>query len=682
MDVEPSRRTRYVAEAAAGDLELIRAVEALIEGHVADPEFMEVPLARVAGLEADSVEHSDGEQIGPFKVVRKLGAGGMGQVFLALQEGDGFSRHVALKLIRPGLDQTEILRRFELERRILAGLRHPNIAALIDGGATADGRPWFAMEFVEGQPIDQWCDERKLCVNARVALFRKVCDAVQHAHQNLILHRDLKPGNILVTDQGVPKLLDFGVARLVEPVAVGEAESAAPETRIDARMLTPEYAAPEQILGDPVSAATDVFGLGALLFELLTGRRPHESATGAPHATERAVLEDEVARPSTTALKGDPQKRTELAGKRGTSPQRLGHRLRGDLDTIVLRALSKEPERRYPSAAAFGDDLERFLKGMPVRARADTLSYRTGKFLRRRAVPVAAATVAFLALSGATLYSLDQSRRVAAERDKAIEVRSFLLEMFGASGADQSGDSLTARALLDRQGASLNTLYANQPELQAEMMTVVAEGYDRLGLLSEADSLVTQALALRRSALGQDSPQVAASLSLLGWIRHQRGESEEGRELIGQALQILEDGRASHRAELGVVSPKGGAAPFSVRHECCGFPLARNGFAKIPTPYQNLKRRGCGVAVTIQRIRIRDKLAQTREMGRRCPGRRGLARRPVRRLPDLLVQSESRGCRRCALGPCRSDLRFSGARPWTPCRRGPRRVRGVSRREP
>lgn len=571
LEQPPAARHAFVEATTDGDPDLAADVRRLLDDWDRDPDFLETPVARVADLPATESQAEDREdepigpdlpsaprRIGPYRLVRPLGQGGMGEVHLAIQEGDGFERAVALKVVRPGLDTAETLRRFRLERRVLAGLGHPNIAALLDGGVTDDGRPFLVMELVDGEPIDAWCDDRRLDVQARVRLVRTICEAVQHAHQRLVLHRDLKPANILVTPEGAPKLLDFGIAKLLE----GDVEAGT--TRTEARMITPEYAAPEQIRGDDASAATDVFGLGVLLFELLTGARPHPARTTDWDARERAVLDDLPTRPS-AAVTGSADA-IEAARRRGVDPGRLRRRLRGDLDTIVLKALRKEPDRRYPSVAALADDLGRYLEGLPVWARSDSLGYRASKFLRRNALPVAATAAVAATLLGATVVSGVQARRAAAERDEALEVRGFLLEMFGATGPDQAaGDSVTARALLDRQARALETTYADRPLLRGEMMMVLAEGYDRLGLLDRADSLAGRALRVRRSELGETHPEVASSLALLGWVRHQGGDAEGADTLLSTAIALLDedgsDDRTLSRAlnDLGVVREAAGA---------------------------------------------------------------------------------------------------------------------------
>lgn len=520
LERRPADRAGYLSLACAGDAAIHREVEALLRQLEQDPSFLERPLVDPGGL---NLPESPGDQavpdaVGPYRVVRALGRGGMGDVYLAIRETEELRQQVAVKIIRRGRDTEEVLRRFSLERRILATLHHPHIAQLLDAGATADGRPYFVMEYIDGVPLDEYCASRKLSLGDRLRLLRVICGAVQHAHQHLVVHRDLKPRNILVTRDGVVKLLDFGIGKVL---AATESLSPAPPTRTDVRLLTPEYAAPEQIAGGPVTTTTDVYGLGVLLYQLLTGRHPYAEGRSSIADIERAVLEANPVRPS-KAVDG-----------------REGRALRGDLDTIVLKALRKEPDRRYASAAALSDDLQRHLDGLPVGARPDTLGYRARTFVRRNAAGVAAAAMAVLALGATTVVSLVQSRRVTRERDKALEVRSFLMEMFGASGANRAvGDTVTARRLLDLQGASLDREYRDQPELHAAMMEVLADGYDRLGLYQAAEPLARRALELRRRVLPGDHPDVATSLNMFGWITHELGRSGDAEPLLREAVEI------------------------------------------------------------------------------------------------------------------------------------------------
>jgi serine/threonine-protein kinase len=544
-------REDFIHRACAGDGDLAREVNSLVAEHDQDPDFMDRPLARVAEVLDAPPESVEGWAIGRYRVVRPLGQGGMGDVYLAMDERQDVKRPVAIKVIRRGMATDEVLSRFRTEERILATLRHPNIAQLLDGGVTDDGRPFLAMEFVEGRPIDVYCRESRLGVEQRLALFVDVCDAVQHAHRNLVVHRDLKPANILVAEDGKPKLLDFGIGKLLDP-----AEGPMDATRTGFRLLTPGYASPEQVRGEVVSVASDVYQLGLLLCVLLTGHRPYGEETGSPSEVERAILLQEPARPST--LVGDD------GGREG---RRRRRRLTGDLDTIVLTALRKDPERRYADVAALAGDIQRHLAGMPIRARADTLRYRAGKFIRRNRLPVATAALIAIALAGTGVYTVLQSRRVAQERDEALEVRNFLLEMFGAVGANQAtGDTVTARQLLDLQTEAVEAAYGSRPRLRARMLTALAEGYDRLGQLHEAETLARRALELRLEEAGDEDQLVAESRALLGWILHEGGRTPEGEALEREAIAALRAARPVNEAvlaralnDLGVMREASGA---------------------------------------------------------------------------------------------------------------------------
>ncbi len=549
LEREAPERGLFLDQATAGDPDLRQEAEDLLQHLEADPAFLERPVVDLAALEPPETEEPPiAGSIGPYRVVQRLGRGGMGEVYLAMRETEDIQQSVAIKVIRRGMDTSEVLQRFRLERRILASLHHPNIASLIDAAATEDGRPYFVMEYIEGLPITDYCDRRKLSVHDRLQLFRTVCGAVQHAHQNLIVHRDIKPRNIVVSEEGTAKLLDFGIGKVLAP---SEALGPAVATRTEFRLLTPEYAAPEQITGGPVTTATDVYALGVLLYELLAGRHPFVSGSESLRDVERAILESTPSRPSEGV--------TRDAGiHRATDQGQLRRRLAGDLDNIVLKALRKEPDRRYPSAAALMDDIQRHLDGLPVSARPDTLRYRTRKFVGRNAGAVAAGIAVFLGLAATTVVSVFQSGRVAREaerarqeRDKALEVRGFLMEMFGATGGSQAvGDTVTARQLLDLQAARLPNAYPNQPELKADMMEVLADGYDRLGLYHAAEPLATEALAIRRQVLGPTHPDVAASLNLAGWIRHELGKSKDAEPLLLEAAAIRRAAGEPYRVDL------------------------------------------------------------------------------------------------------------------------------------
>lgn len=531
LDLPPGERTEFVAAIAEAT---VRAeVAALLEAHDADPEFLEARppwLPTVEGASAGEAPESVPEEIGGYRIERPLGRGGMGQVYLAVREAAGFRQTVALKVMRRGLDTDDLIRRFRAERQILAGLDHPNISRLLDVGAMEDGRPYFVMEYVEGRTLTDHARDNDLSIPERLRLFRTICGAVHHAHQALVVHRDLKPGNILVSADGVPKLLDFGIAKILDPDRAGIAAT----TLHGARLLTPEYSAPEQIRGEVITTATDVYALGVLLYELLADRHPLIDGGGEPTSREtiiRSVLHDVPAPPS--ARVG--------AARRG--------RLAGDLDTIVAKAMRKEPEERYASALSLAEDLDRHLEGLPVRARPATVGYRARRFVRRNRAAVAAGAVVFVLLAGFGAIMAYQAARIqeeaalaAAERDQAIEVRAFLLETFGTTGADQTeGDSMTVRAMLDGRAATLEESYPD-PVLRAEMTGVLAEAYEKVGLFREAEPLARTALEAKEALHGPEHPNVAVARNVLGWILRQRGDLEAARAQLEESVRV---GRAA-----------------------------------------------------------------------------------------------------------------------------------------
>jgi non-specific serine/threonine protein kinase/serine/threonine-protein kinase len=456
-------RAAYIADSCGGDLELAARVEGLARAAEGNGGMLDATNAIAAGAEVPESPGREGERIGAYALVREIAHGGMGVVYLAQRADDEFRKDVAVKLMRPGLIGEVDLRRFRAERQIAAALDHPSIARLLDGGTTADGEPYFVMEYVDGKPLPEYCREKNLPVRARLELFRAICAAVQSAHQHLVVHRDLKPGNILVTADGTPKLLDFGIAKLLGDV-VGGTPGAFDPTATFERVLTPEYASPEQVRGRTVTTASDIYSLGVILYELLANEKPYRIETSDPSELLRVVCERDPDRPS-----------TRTAG------------LSGDLDAIVLKAMRKEPEQRYASAAALSEDIERYLDGRPVEARRGSAGYRARKFLRRHRVGALASALVLAALAGGIWATLAESRRARAAEARAErrfqDVRklanSFLFEFHDAI-RDLPG-ATPARALVVRRALeyldSLAQESAGDPALRREL----AEAYRRVG---------------------------------------------------------------------------------------------------------------------------------------------------------------------------------------------------------
>ncbi|NNK47552.1 MAG: serine/threonine protein kinase, partial [Gemmatimonadetes bacterium] len=471
--------------------------------------------------------------VGPYRIVREIGRGGMGSVYLAVRADDQYRKEVAIKLVSADRDNQRLIRRFLRERQILATLEHPHIARLLDGGVTERGVPYLVMEYVTGRRLDRYCDDGQLTVPERLRVFEDVCRAVHYAHTKLVVHRDLKPGNVMVTDDGSVKLLDFGIAKLLDPEPDSSGDTM---TRAGGRVLTPEYASPEHLQGEPMGTASDVYSLGVLLYELLAGRRPFPDFDSL-RDLERAVCSEAPQRPS-RALEEDPESDV-VAGNRSTTPARLVRSLTGDLDNIVLSAIRKEPERRYSSARSLVDDIERHLTGFPVRARPDTIRYRGRKFVRRHRVVLAAGAVALAGLVAGLAGTAWQARRASVEAAKANEVSQFVLGLFEASDPGSSrGEDVTIRALLDRGAERARTELEDQPAVQAEMLGVLGDIYRKLSLYEEAGDLVEEGLAIRRELYGADDLRVAESLNALGSVHQARGELEAAEEAYLEALRV------------------------------------------------------------------------------------------------------------------------------------------------
>ncbi len=415
VEMPESERADYLTVACQGDPDARYEVESLLAANDDAGDFIDV-----APAPPEDKEYSTGFSIGPYRIVQVIGEGGMGMVYQAVRVDDLYRKLVAVKVARRGFNDSAAMRRFETERHILAHLEHPNIARLLDGGTTAAGQPYFVMDFIAGTPIDEYCDTHKLDLRARLRLFLTVCSAVQYAHQNFVVHRDIKPQNILVTEDGSIRLLDFGIAKLMDP----EDDSGGGTTSL-VQMMTPEYASPEQLLNEAVTTASDTYSLGVLLYILLTGHRPFLFKSRMPREIWDTIREAEPRRPS--AVVALPERTATgrditldlVSVARAIRPGRLARELAGDLDTILLMALRREPQRRYSSVEKLASDIERYLSGQPVLAREDTLSYRTGKFVRRHKGAVSAAALAVLALSGGIIATSWEARIAMRERARA-----------------------------------------------------------------------------------------------------------------------------------------------------------------------------------------------------------------------------------------------------------------------
>jgi serine/threonine-protein kinase len=554
LDRPAAERAAALAGACGTDAELRSEVESLLAFQ--EDESAE-SLTRDSGfgdairvLERQRGGLSAGRRIGAYRILREIGRGGMGTVYLAARADDTFQKLAAIKIIRYGLNPEEIAQRFRRERQILASLDHPNIARLLDGGETDDNLPYIVMEYIEGESIDQYCSGHKLSIEERLRLFQGVCSAVSYAHQHLIIHRDIKPANVLVTKDGEPRLMDFGIAKLLSPETTEE------PTLTGWRALTPEYASPEQVRGEPITTASDIYSLGVLLYCLLTGHRPYRSEMSSPAEVERAICEEE------------PQKPNERA------PHAVRKQLRGDVDTIVLTALRKEPRRRYLSVEQFSEDIQRHLMNLPVTARPDTRGYRAAKFIRRNRAWIAAAAIAVLSLSGGIALSLRQTYVARRERDlarveqaKSAQMNSFLQEMVSGTWrtANQKGLEATVADMLGEAARRADTELASQPELRAEMLLTIGSAYEQQAKYDLAERYLHEAYETSLRLHGPGARETASAMHALASLAYLTGDYAGADSWFHKALPIYRRHAADENPQETEMPPILSDAAFAAR---------------------------------------------------------------------------------------------------------------------
>ncbi len=551
ISLPPANRTDFIERACTDDPELRREVESLLASWQKSDAFLENPVAPdgVELLAQQAASAWVGRQLGPYRIVRELDHGGMGAVYLAERSDKAFHKQVAIKLLRPTIADERLIERFQMERQILASLEHPNIARLLDGGNTPEGIPFLVMEYMEGIPIDRYCRRHSLPLEERLRLFLQVCEAVQFAHRNLIVHRDLKPANILVTAGGVPKLLDFGIAKLLAAPEAGLGRSRA--TLPGLLLLTPDYCSPEQARGERVNTATDVYSLGVLLYRLLSGRPPYRLSSNNPAEIVRIIGEVEPEKPSVAAATPLPAidsdgERTATKGP-GDGYRRQGRQLRGDLDNIILKAMQKEPARRYASVEQFAADIRRHLEGLPVLARPATPGYRTAKFLRRHKGAALAAVLIFLSLAGGILVAWRGAAIARVERDRARlearksqEVTRFLQDMLGSADPHTAGPQVTVAALLDQASRRIDEGLHADPAIESAVRTTIGMAYLGLGMYDPAEQQIRRSLRLREDLYGPGHFETAPNYHQLALIALDRGDPITAEPLCRNALRLAE----------------------------------------------------------------------------------------------------------------------------------------------
>ena len=555
FELLPGERDAFLNEKCKDNPELKREVEALIESAKKAENFWEL-----SPLQADeitggqnSLASFDGKIIGKYKVESRIGEGGMAMVYSAVRIDNQFSRRVAVKFIKRGMDTEEIIKRFKIEQQTLAGLDHPLIAKIIDGGTTDDDLPFFVMEYIDGIPITDYCDQNKLSIDQRLELFIQVCSAVNYAHQNLIVHRDLKPSNILITSKGNPKLLDFGIAKLL-----GKEQNlnTTALTREGSRLMTVEYASPEQVTGGKITTASDIYSLGVLLYELLTGHLPYSFKNKFPNEVEKIITSTNPEKPSNIITKSNIIL-TEDGEINGTSPEeictlrssnidKLKRRLSGDIDNIILMALRKDPARRYISVQHFSEDIKRYIEGRPVTANPDSMFYRANKFIKRHKIGVSITLLVLLLSISSGIIIIYQANIASKEKDKANlaaaksdQINNFLNEMLFSSDPLIAGKDLKLTDVLKEASKKINTELKGQPQVEAEVRSTIGQTYESLGMYDEAIFQLGRSLQLRDSLFGENNKETAISYNYLAMAYDYKGNLDTAKYLYEKSIKLL-----------------------------------------------------------------------------------------------------------------------------------------------
>ncbi len=555
FELTREERESYLNEKCKDNPELKKEVESLIEsGKKAENYWERSPLQTLEITEdQNSATSFEGMIIGKYKVEERIGEGGMALVYSAVRIDNQFNRRVAIKFIKRGMDTEEIIKRFKIEQQTLAGLDHSFIAKIIDGGTTDEGLPYFVMEYIDGIPINEYCDQYKLSIDQRLELFIQVCSAVNYAHQNLIVHRDLKPSNILITSKGEPKLLDFGIAKLLgkEPN-----RNTAALTREGFRLMTVEYASPEQVTGDRITTASDIYSLGVLLYELLTGHLPHSFKNKFPNEVEKIITSASPEKPSniitksTVILTDDGEKigtsPEELSSLRSSSVEKLKKRLSGDIDNIILMALRKDPARRYISVQHFSEDIKRYIEGRPVAANTDTMFYRANKFIKRHMIGVSVTLLVITLLISSGIIIIYQANIAAKERDKAnieaaktTQINSFLNKTLFSSDPLLAGKDLKLSDVLKEASKKINTELKGQPQIEAEVRANIGQTYANLGLFDDAIYQLGRSLQLRDSLFGENNKETAISFNYLALANYDAGKLDTAKYLFDKSIKLL-----------------------------------------------------------------------------------------------------------------------------------------------
>ena len=534
----PEQRAAFLAKACPDDPQLRAEVQSLLDRQA--ESFLEgSPLSCVENDQTLASGSAPGVMIGPYRLLEIIGQGGMGEVWLAEQK-QPVRRRVALKLIKAGMDTREVVARFESERQALALMDHPAIAKVFDAGSTPQGRPYFVMEYVAGMPITDYCDKHKITTRERLELFIHVCEGVQHAHQKAVIHRDLKPSNILVSEvdgKPVPKIIDFGVAKATAQRLTAETMF----TRLGSLVGTPEYMSPEQAAsaGEDIDTRTDVYSLGVVLYELLVGALPLDFHNLRFDEMIHKVRDEDASKPS-AKLRTLGRQSTTAARNRSAEARALARLLRGDLDAITLKAIEKERARRYGSPSDFAADIKRHLHNEAVLAHPPSVAYRSRKYIRRHRLAIAIAAAAVVLVASFAIAQAAQLRRVTRERDRADRIAAFMTSMFKISDPNEArGNQVTAREILDKASRDITIGLARDPELQSQMMQVMWDVYDNLGLYPQAESLISQSAQIRRRVLGPDHPDTLRSESDLGWTLYEEARYGEAEKLQRRTLASL-----------------------------------------------------------------------------------------------------------------------------------------------